>query len=255
VENLTIAQRNAARFCCAGAWAAPVAALVFDARNVVFANDAALHRLGYSNASSLIGRAIDGVLHADVLPADTARREIVAGTHTPLLGMPTKLLSCAGAPRPEIADVFPIEIAGSTLTLFTLHAGEAETRHKPIPRPEEIGAIGPELGLAVLEAMALPILIQDQDTILFANAAARAHLGATDRSQIEGHPIMSIVHADGLSAAIERVGFVFATHQRLRRVPVKLRALDGRILHVEADAYPLRAGGQTAALLVGRVVR
>jgi PAS domain-containing protein len=254
VEESTTAQRDVARFCFAGAWTAPVPALVFDSERVLFANAAVLHLLGYSDASSLVGTAFEGVFHPDALLAVVTRRDIVTRTGRPLLGMPTKLLSTSGAPVQQIADVVPLEIADSALTLLTFETQSPDARCRPIVEPDR-GAIGPELGLAILEAMAIPLLIQDVDTILFANAAARVLLRASDRSKVEGQPIMSIVHADGLVAAIERVGFVFATHQRLRRVPVKLRALDGHIFHVESDAYPLSEGGAAAALLVGRFLR
>jgi hypothetical protein len=58
-----------------------------------------------------------------------------------------------------------------------------------------------------------------------------------------------------LIATLERVVFVFATHQPLRQVPLKLKAVDGSPFHAEGDAYPMRAGNRWGALIVGRFIR
>jgi PAS domain-containing protein len=99
------------------------------------------------------------------------------------------------------------------------------------------------------------MLIQDLDTILFANAITRGYFGAVDRSELEGRSILSIIHPDGMLSTMERVAFVFATHQRIREVPIKLKRLDGGIVHAVSDAYPIRAEGRWGALIVGEVVR
>ena len=246
-------------FCYAGAWVAPVPVIVLDARNIVFANAAALRRLDYVDADELIGKPIDRALHPDALPAELSRCEVVAHTRRPLLGVPTKLRSRTGEPRHEMASVFPVGTADSHLTLLAL--GTHEDGHSPgatrggTPAVPDLGEFGGELGVAILEALAAPILIQDIDTILFANAAARGHLAASDRSQLEGRHIMSIIHPDGMLATIERVGFVFATRQKLTAVPLKLKTLDGRTIHAEGDAYPLKASGRWGVLVLGRFVR
>jgi hypothetical protein len=99
------------------------------------------------------------------------------------------------------------------------------------------------------------MLIQDLDTILFANATTRGYLAAEKRSQIEGMPVLSFVHPDGIMSTIERVAFVFATHQQMRDVPLKLKAVGGGVVHAKGDAYPIRVNGRWGALIVGGLVR
>jgi PAS domain-containing protein len=255
VEIPTAAVHEAAEFCYAGAWVAPVPALVVDQQAVVYANAAAVRLLGYEDVTALLDLPLDRILHSDALAGELARREVLAATQQPLFGVPTKLRCCSGEPRHALANVFPIEVAGSCLTLFTFEADEecgARCKSASAPAATELGLA---LGWAVLESMSTPMLIQNLDTIVFVNAAARGFLRASDRSQIEGRSVMSIVHPDGVRAAIERVVFVFATHQGLRDVPLKLKALDGSVFHAEADAYPVRAESRWGALIVGRFLR
>jgi PAS domain-containing protein len=255
VEISTAAVREAAEFCHAGAWVAPVPALVVDQQAVVYANAAAVRLLGYDDANALVDLPLDRILHSDALAAELARREVLATTQQPLFGVPTKLRCCSGEPRQALANVFPVEVAGASHTLFTFESDvECGPRGKPLSAPAA-SDLGLELGWAVLESVSTPMLIQDLDTIVFVNAAARRFLRASDRAQIEGQSVMSIVHPDGVRAAIERVVFVFATHQGLRDVPLKLTALDGTVFHAEADAYPVRAENRWGALIVGRFLR
>jgi PAS domain-containing protein len=255
VEIPTTVAREVAAFCFAGAWIAPVPLFVVDHQAVVFANAAALRLLDYEDASALFGQPLDRILHADALVAEFARREVLATIRQPLLGVPTKLRSGRDEPRQALADVAPLEVDGRQLTLFTFDpALSPETRSKPGPAPEA-KQLDHELGWAILESMNTPILIHDLDTILFVNAAARPFFRATDRMQVEGRPITAVVHPDGVLATLERVVFFFATRQRLRGVPVKMKAVDGTAFHVEGDAYPILAGNRWGALVVGRFIR
>jgi len=211
--------------------------------------------LNHPKPDSVIGAPLQRVIPADALAAERMRHEVIAETGRPLLHVPTRLVTGDGRIVQPLADLFPIWWSGETVQL---RAFEMEGRHGPAARPfpvPEIGAGGAALALAILEVLSLGILIQDETTIFFANTTARAILGAGGSDRLEGRPITSIIHSDGLFSAVERMGFFFATRQKIRNVPIKLRTLDGRVLHAEADAYPLRVGAKIAALMVGRPVR
>jgi len=255
VEISTMVTEAVADFCYAGAWVTPVPALVVDRQTVVFANAAALRLLDYSDASDLVDQPIDRVLHPDALVAEMARREVLDVTGAPLRDVPTKLRTRTGAPLQESADVFPIRVRSTRLTLFTFAPERCADRHcKPGPAPD-LGEFGRELAAEVLEVAPTCMLIQDLDTVLFANAITREYLKAHDRSQIEGRPVLSFIHPDGVLATIERVAFVFATHQQMRDVPLKLKAVDGGVIHAIGDAYPIRVNGRWGALITGNLVR
>lgn len=255
MERATTAARGVADFCYVGAWVAPIPSLVIDGQSVVFANAAAVRLLAYSDVTHLIGQQLDRVLHSDALVAEMVRREVVSATRKPLLGVPTKLRSSIGEPLQELANVFPIDADDRQLTLLTFETKRAADVHAKLAPAPDLGELGRELGWAILELMATPVLIQDLDTILFVNASGRGYLGAADRGQIEGRPIVSFIHADGLIATIERVIFVFATHQKVRNVPLKLKACDGRVVYAEGDAYPMQANGRWGVLVVGKFLR
>jgi hypothetical protein len=256
VARTSDATLEVADYCYAGAWVAPVPLLVFDRQTVVFANAAALDLLGYARFEDLVGAPLHRALHSDALTAELARRDVIGATHQPILGVPTKLRARDGEPKPVLADVFPIEVEGADLTLFAFGGPDpVRPLGKPGPAPAPPATFGPQLGWAVLEPLTTSMMIQTLDTIVYANRQAREHMRANDRSDLEGRSVQSIVHPDGIVSAIERVLFVFATQQRLTDVPVKLKAIDGSIVHAIADAYPMRTSRGWAALISGAPVR
>ena len=255
VKDSTTLAETVADFCYAGAWVTPVPSLVVDHQVIVYANAAALRLLGYARVAELVGQPLDRVLHPDALVAEMARREVLAVTGAPLRGVPTKLRSRAGAPLQESADIFPVDVQGARLTLFTFAPERcAEGACKPGEAPDP-GPLDSQIATQILEVAPKCMLIQDLDTVLFANAMTRRYLAAEDRSQIEGQPVLSFVHSDGVLATIERVAFVFATHQQMRDVPLKLKAVDGVVVHAKGDAYPIRVNGRWGALIVGELLR
>ncbi|MDR3685862.1 MAG: PAS domain-containing protein [Coriobacteriia bacterium] len=255
MKDPTTTADTVADFCYAGAWVTPVPALVIDHQSVVYANAAALRLLGYADAHDLVGQPLDRVLHADALVAEMARQEVLDAIGAPLRGVPTKLRSRTGEPLQEFADVFPLHVRDARLTLFTFARERCPDRTcKPGPAPD-LSPHAHEIAGQILEVAPTCMLIQDLDTILFANALTRGYLAANERSQIEGRPVLSFIHPDGVMATIERVAFVFATHQQMRDVPLKLKAVDGGVVHARGDAYPIRVNGRWGALIVGELLR
>jgi len=253
VSPIEIDERVVSRLCYAGAWAVAPALLVLDRETVRFANRALVQMLGYTDAHELLGHDESDVVRGLIGAASSL--DATDGTEPhPAQSVTVKLLRKQGGSRQEAAYVASIEVDSVLLTLLYFHSARAaETRSTMAVEPD-IGSAGPALGRAILEALPNPILIQDVETILYANAAARFFLHRADGLGIEGEPIASIVHPDGMDAMVERVRFVFETQHRLFNVPVKIRTPDGRPLHVVADAYPVHAGDVSAAVILATSV-
>jgi PAS domain-containing protein len=241
-------------FALAGAWNVPVPVLVTSEERVVFANAAALRLLQHPRASEVLGGPLEAIMLPDAIEVQQTRRELIAGTGRPLLRVPTRFLTGDGAEIQQLADVIPLDVQGESLQMFALDPESPDANHPGSPVPG-IGPRGPELALAVLEVIPHPILMQDLTTILLANAIAREYLRVDDPDGLLGKPIVSIIHSDGVASALERMVFFFATRQPVRRVPIKLKALDGHAFHADSDAYPLLVDGKLAAMIVGRFLR
>ena len=171
------------------------------------------------------------------------------------MATPTKLLTADGGTAQHVINLYLIEVDGCALTVAEFDISAWPLPAHKSPRAPQLGAIAGPLGRELLETSSVPMVLQSVDTIIFANRAARDHLGVSEPTELEGQPILSIVHPDGLFSTIQRVAFVFAAHQPLHSVPTKLRCADGRVLHVTADAYPVKASGHWAAILVTRSYR
>ena len=253
VGHIEIDQRAVSRLCYAGAWALGAPMLALDGENVRFANRALCGILGYADPRELLGRDVGSVVRG--LMGAVSSLNVGGGSEVqPAHRVSAKLLRKQGGSRQESAYVASIEADGTWLTLLVFYAAQTSEPKHSLTAEREIGPKDPELGRAILEALPSPVLIQDVDTILFANAAARSYVGASKGTKLEGAPIASIVHPDGLDAMFERVRFVFEAQHRLQGVPVKLRTPDGRSLHVVADAYPVESDGLRAALIVATSV-
>ena len=242
-------------FCYAGAWVAPAPFIVVDCGTVLFANDAALRVLGHSDASALIGKGHEVLLHPDLLVAARARQELVASASRRFPDTPTKVLTADGGAAQHSVDLYPIEVEGRMLTAVEFDiSGWPQTDTQVASGSPARGRVRRRWGGHSSRDSSTPILIQSLDTILFVNRIAREQLGVTDRTEIEGLPILSIAHPDGLFAAAQRVAFVFGAHQRVYKVPTKLRCPDGRSVRIVADAYPVSVGGHWAAFIMTRSV-
>lgn len=107
---------------------------------------------------------------------------------------------------------------------------------------------------AVLESLPHPVLIHDDEGIIYANAPAMAILRADFADQIVGKPVECIVHEDGREAGAERRRLVTTHGTPLSGVPIKLRALDGTVVYMSCDARLLHVDGRKAILVTGTVL-
>jgi PAS domain S-box-containing protein len=102
---------------------------------------------------------------------------------------------------------------------------------------------------AALEALTLPVMLHDEESILFANAATRQILGATRRDEIEGLTLDTFVVPEMLTLTQERRAYLLRDHAVLSGVPVKMKTLDGREIRLVVDARPIVVGERTFGLV------
>jgi PAS domain S-box-containing protein len=94
-----------------------------------------------------------------------------------------------------------------------------------------------------------PVVLYDDERILFANLAARRILGATAETELEGARLDDFVTPDLAEISEERRGYVVRNGLEFTDLPVKVRALDGRIMLMNVDIRPLTVGTKTVAMV------
>ncbi len=119
-------------------------------------------------------------VHPDVLRGRAHEADRCVDMSQSFSATPTKLLTADGEAPQHTVDLFPIEVDGSTLAAVEFDISCWQQPAPKAPAAPQIGAMAGSLGRALLEASSTPTLIQDVDTILFANRTARDRLGVGD---------------------------------------------------------------------------
>lgn len=101
---------------------------------------------------------------------------------------------------------------------------------------------------AALEVLTVPVVVQDAERILYANARVCELLGCEDRAQIVGSPNTAFSLPESTDAEQERRRIVLERGGRLLEVPVRARSSDGSVRKALADASPIRFAGRSAIL-------
>ena len=232
------------------AWTIPVPFVVLQDNAIVFVNAAAVEVLGYDGPWRLLGSDVDAILHSDAREAAANRRTVVANGER-LANIPSKMLTQTGEGVAVRVTAELIEVDGACLTLVQLRQARRCWPPRGWPEPPNLGPISRALGRAVLEALDVPVIVHTATELLFANALARQQLGAESIQEIAGRPMLSVLHPDSVLPALQRGVFFWATRQPILNVPVKLRGLNGSVMRATADAYPVKAGATSVALVVG----
>jgi PAS domain-containing protein len=105
------------------------------------------------------------------------------------------------------------------------------------------------LAAAALDALSLPVLLHDDNHVLFANAAARQLLGPATASEIEGLSLDTFLVPELANVTVERRGYLLRNRLVFNDLPILMRALDGRTLHLRVDAQPITVGQSTIAMV------
>jgi diguanylate cyclase (GGDEF)-like protein/PAS domain S-box-containing protein len=107
----------------------------------------------------------------------------------------------------------------------------------------------------LVDLLPLAILVQVQERIAFANAAALRLLQASDNDSVAGTPLLSRVHEDSRQDLLLRLRQAGDTRTGTHQLPplaLHLLCLDGSQVMVEAIGAPIRYGAEAAVLLVLR---
>jgi two-component system sporulation sensor kinase A len=117
----------------------------------------------------------------------------------------------------------------------------------------------PELGKSAfrlaLDISPHPVLIHDQDLIVYVNQACATALRAERPEQLIGKPVMSIVDEDGREAGEQRRKMVVQHGHEFTSVPLKLTACDGTTAYAEAHATRIFDSGRPFVLVSATEVR
>lgn len=105
---------------------------------------------------------------------------------------------------------------------------------------------------AALDSLPYPVIVHDEDTVLYANREALSWLKCADRCDLEGRPLSEIVHEDGREAGLARRRLIIERGLSLRDIAVKLIARDGSTVYAQGDAERFFFSGRPAILVVGR---
>ena len=104
----------------------------------------------------------------------------------------------------------------------------------------------------LVDLLPLAILVQVQERIAFANAAALRLLGADGPDGLAGSPLLARVHADSHEDLLLRLRQAGDGRAHLPPLALQLLQLSGMAVAVEAIGAPIRYGTESAVLLVLR---
>ncbi len=96
------------------------------------------------------------------------------------------------------------------------------------------------------------IYVHDGEHFVYINPVGATLLGATQPEALVGQSIWDVIHPDDLSTVKARAHIVSQARQRIEQIELQLLRLDGRTVHVESRATPVRYDGQPAVLAMLR---
>ena len=102
---------------------------------------------------------------------------------------------------------------------------------------------------AALEALPGPVMIYDQDRVVYANAASWRMLGAVTRDDVVGQRLDAFLPAEFADASNERRAYVIGREMEFTNLRAKIRTLDGRTLTLNVDVRPISLDGRTVAMV------
>ncbi len=104
----------------------------------------------------------------------------------------------------------------------------------------------------LVDLLPLAILVQVQERIAFANAAALRLMGASDHDSVAGTPLLARVHSDSHEDLLLRLRQASDGRGDLPPLALQLLQLGGMTVLVEATGAQIRYGAEPAVLLVLR---
>lgn len=92
-------------------------------------------------------------------------------------------------------------------------------------------------------------MLYDNECVLFANESAQRMLGATSVDEIEGVSLDVFLVPELQHVSTERRGYVMRDLVGLNDLALKIRTLDGRIVHLRVNIRPISWRGTTVAMV------
>jgi two-component system, sporulation sensor kinase A len=102
---------------------------------------------------------------------------------------------------------------------------------------------------AALEALPDPVMIYDDQSVLFANDAACRMLGAESPAHVIGLDLEGFLVPELAQASPERRRCVIEQRIELSGVPVKVNGVGGQVISVDVDIRPVCYDGRTVAMV------
>ena len=109
-----------------------------------------------------------------------------------------------------------------------------------------------DVGQLLAEALKVlpePVVLYDDDHVLFANEAAARLLGASTPADLEGACLDGFVVPELTDVSHERRGYVMQDGLEFTGLPVKVCTLDGQIMPLRVDVRPISLDGMTVAMV------
>jgi PAS domain-containing protein len=105
-----------------------------------------------------------------------------------------------------------------------------------------------QLLVVAMDALRIPVLLHEDDVIIFANAAAAEFLGAEPGADIAGLSLDTFVVPELASITKERRNYLLHTGVTFADLPIQMRTLDGRTVRLKIDARPITFNGATIGM-------
>jgi PAS domain S-box-containing protein len=100
-----------------------------------------------------------------------------------------------------------------------------------------------------LEALPEPVMIYDEERVVFANRAAQRLLGADGPEDLDGVDVGTFLVPELADVSPERRRYVMRNRMEFSRLPIKVRTMDGRIAMLVVDIRPISFDGTTVAMV------
>jgi PAS domain S-box-containing protein len=113
----------------------------------------------------------------------------------------------------------------------------------PEPEPESNHEHPDDRYERLLERSPAPIVLFEEDAIVYANGAAADFLGAGSPEEIVGTPPIEFVHPEDRAFVTERIGRVLENRETVGKIEERIVDLDGETRHATIATSPVLEGG------------
>lgn len=100
-----------------------------------------------------------------------------------------------------------------------------------------------------LKVLPEPVMLCDDDHILFANEAAQRLLGGSRAAEVESAPCKDFFDPEYADVNAEQHGYVLHNLVKFTDFPLKVHTLDGQILRLRVDMRPVSFDGMTVVMV------